>query len=118
MTTTISNGETTLTPVLWAGYESTREAGTKTNRLMSGKTSVTLALAGPRKVSVALLFDDEQTSLDCELMHATPGVITITEDGRDTHSMQYVVVGRITRELNKETQALWVVSADVQEVGA
>lgn len=116
--TTISDGTTTLTPVLWMDYESTRQAGTRTHTLVSGKQSITLAPAGPRRVRVALLFDDEAASIACETMHAGTSVITITEDGRPTHSMQYVVMGDIRRELDKETAAVWIVSAEVQEIGA
>lgn len=116
--TTISNGLVTLNPRLWMDYKSTREANTRTHPLMGGGIAVSLAPASPRTVSLALLFTNEDDSKRCEDMLATPGVITITEDGRDTHSMQFVVTGRIGRDLDTETAEDWVVSAEVVEVGA
>ena len=118
MTTTISDGITTLHPLAWMDYKSTRDARTKVHPLMGGTVAISLAPADPRTVNVALLFDDEAASKTCEDMHARTGVITITETGRPTASMQYVVSGRIERELDTETAALWIVSAAVIEVGA
>ncbi len=114
--TTISDGTTTLHPLAWMDYQSSREAGTRTHRLASGRVALTLAKAGPRRVTIALLFDDEDVSARCEAMLATPGVLTITEDGRDSVPMQFVVVGRIERELDPDTDDAWIVSAEVQEV--
>lgn len=115
--TAISNGITTVTPILWMDYTSTREANTRSHQLVSGRAAITLHPAGPRRVSVVLLFADETESKACEDMHAQPGIITITEDDRPTHSMQYVVVGKITRELDSETQDAWIVTAEAEEVG-
>lgn len=114
--TEITNGVTTVHPILWMEYASTRQANTRTHPLMSGGTAVTLAPHGPRTVTLALLFDDEEESIVCEDMHARPSVFTITEAGRPTHSMQYVAVGRVSRELDQETAAVWIVSVEVQEV--
>lgn len=116
--TEITNGTTTLHPILWMGYVSSRDARTKTHDLVSGDTAITLAPAGPRRVTVVLLFTDEDESKACEDMHARPGILTITEDGRTTHSMQYVVIGKVARELDPDSAAVWFVSAEVQEVGA
>lgn len=116
--TSITDGTVTLHPILWTQYRSTREARTRTHPLASGGTAVSLARSGPRRVNVALLFDDELESEQCEAMHARPGVITITETDRPTHSMQYVVVGNIERELDPETADVWIVTAEVLEVGA
>ncbi len=115
--TTITDGITTLHPKLWINYKSDREANTKVHALMGGGVALSLAPASPRTAAVALLFDDEDESKQCEDMHAGTGVITITEPGRTTHSMQYVVTGRITREL-ADTAKQWIVSAEVIEVGA
>lgn len=116
--TTISDGITTLHPILWMDYKSTRDANTKVHPLMGGGVSLSLAPASPRTITVALLFDDEDESKACEDMHAGTGVITITEDDRDTASMQYVVIGTIGRDLDPETADVWIVSAEVIEVGA
>ena len=115
--TTISDGTTELHPILWMNYKTTRAANTTAHPLMGGNVAITLAPPEPRRAAVALLFDDEDASKACEDMHATPGVITITEEGRDTHSMQYVVIGTIGRELDPESAAIWVVTAEVIEVG-
>ncbi len=116
--TTISDGITTLHPILWMDYKSTRAANTKVHPLMGGGVALSLAPASPRTVNIALLFEDEAESKTCEDMHAGTGVITITEEGRDTASMQYVVVGTIGRDLDPETADRWIVSAEVLEVGA
>lgn len=116
--TVISNGITTLHPELWMDYKSARTANTKVHPLMGGGVAISLAPASPRTVTVALLFLTEAESKQCEDMHAATGVITITEDGRDTASMQYVVTGQVRRELDPDSRELWIVSAEVTEVGA
>lgn len=115
---TITDGTTTLHPLLWMDYSSTRTTGTRTHALASGATAITLAPAGPRRVKLAFLFHDEDLSKACEDLHATEGVLTVTDTDRATHSMQYVVVGTITRDLHTETARNWIVTVDVQEVGA
>lgn len=117
MSTTITNGTTVLQPLLWMEYRSTREANTIVHQLHGGGTAITVAPHAPREVAVALLFDDEAAAAACEAMHARPGVIQITEDGRPTHSMQYVVTGPVERVLDTETARAWIVSARVTEVG-
>lgn len=114
--TTLSDGTTTLNPILWLGFGSVRESNTRTHTIIGGGTVVSMAPASPRKSTIALLFDDEADSMTCETMHAEPAVFTITEADRPTHSMQYVVIGEITRELDPETRDMWIVSAEVQEV--
>lgn len=116
--TTLTDGSTTLHPLLWLGYRTAREARTRTHALMGGGQAVTLAPSGPRTSAVALLFADEPESVACETMLATPGVLEISEPDRPTHGMQFVVTGRIERELVTETARQWIVMADVQEVGA
>lgn len=116
--TAISDGITTLHPKLWLGFKTARESRTTAHPLAGGNTAITLAPSGPRTSAIGLLFTDEQESSDCETMLATPGVLTITEPDRPTHSMQFVVTGRIERELVAETARQWIVMADVQEVGA
>ncbi|GAA2843605.1 hypothetical protein FB468_0576 [Leucobacter komagatae] len=116
--TTITDGTTTLHPTLWMNYRSTRESNTQVHTLQSGKNALTLRPAGSRRVTVALLFEDENESKRCEDMHARPGIITITEDGRDTASMQYAVIGSIERALDPETASVWFVTVEVLEVTA
>lgn len=116
--TTVTDGNTTLHPELWMDYKSAREANTKVHALMGGNVAITLAPSSPRTVNIALLFESEHDSKLCEDMHAGTGVITITETDRATASMQYVVVGKISRELDPDTSELWIVSAEVIEVGA
>lgn len=115
---TVTDSTTTLHPVLWMDYASIRKTNTRTHDLMSGASAITLAPAGPRRSTLALLFKSETDSKACEDMHATAGVLTITDPDRLTHSMQYVVVGEISRTLDKETSRVWILTVDVQEVGA
>ncbi|QBE48747.1 hypothetical protein [Leucobacter triazinivorans] len=117
MTTTISDGVTTLHPKVWMQYVSDRDSNTREHTLLSGGIALTVAPATPRRVAVALLFNSEAESEACEQMHARPGILSITEEGRPTHSMQYAVVGTVRRELDPENAAVWIVTAEVREVG-
>lgn len=115
---TVTDGTTTVHPILWMDYASTRAANTRTHDLMSGSSAITLAPAGPRRVKLAFLFHDEDHSKACEDLHATAGVLTVTDPDRATHSMQYVVIGSVSRDLDTDTARNWIVTAEVQEVGA
>lgn len=114
--TTVTNGTITVTPLLWLDYQSARDTGTVTHELIGGDVSVHLAPHRPRKVTIALLFDDEVASKQCEDMHTTPGLFTITEPGRATHSMRYVVVGSVRRELYSATAREWIVTIEALEI--
>lgn len=115
--TTISDGTSTVQAIAWSEYRSTRRSNTREHELAGGGIALTIRKASPRRVSIVLLLDDETLSAECEAMHASGRTLTITEPGRATHSMQYIVTGEIRRELDPETRDLWFVTADVTEVG-
>ena len=114
--TQVTNGTQTVEPILWQRYRSRRESNTRKHQLMSGRVAFTAARSAPREVTVVFVFSNELDAQTCELMHTDTGVLTVTEPGRDTVSMQYAVTGRVERELDTETAAVWIVSADVTEV--
>jgi len=113
--TTLTDGTTTLHPLLWMDYESSSAANTIVHQLASGRTAITIADHGPRRVTIALLFADEETSRQCEDLHRTPTIITITEDGRPTAGMQYITIGPVRRTYDPKGD-VWIVGAEVQEV--
>ncbi len=118
MSTTIERGEHTSTPLLWMEYTSRRATNTVVHELSTGELSIHFVPHQRRRVKLVFLFDDEAASKACEDMHADAisGTYTITETGRDTHTMRYAVVGDVSRELDPETAELWFVSVDAVEV--
>lgn len=116
--THITHPAGTTTPVGWMEYAATSEVATTVHTTIDSRTVVIYGPTTPRKVRLALLYSSEAASHAAELLHLKPGVFTITEDGRATHSMRYVVAGSVARELDPTTANTWVVYVDAQEVTA
>lgn len=115
--TTLTSTVATITPLLITGYESARPSTTIVHRLLSGDEAVSLSKPGARTGVLGLLFDDEAAAAAAELAHATPTVWTLTEPGRPTLAMSYVVDdGDIVRELEDDTRRLWLVRVPFKEV--
>ncbi len=114
--TNVTNGTLTVSPLLWMEYASNRDTGSVIHELIGGDVSVHVAPARPRRVQIELLFNNEAISKLCEDMHTRPGTFTITEPGRNTHSMRYVVAGTVGRKLDPETAREWIVTIEALEV--
>lgn len=118
MGATITQGATTITPQLVLSYESTRRSGNKVHQLLTGALAVTLGGAGLRTGTLELFFLTEQAAAAAELAHTVSAVFTISDPGRPTMAMTYVLAdgGALVRRLDPETRDRWIVTVDFQEV--
>lgn len=106
-------------PVLWMQLATTRHA---TSRVATNAGAPVAVIHGPRprhrEARLVLLYEDETEARAAEDLHAAGGICTITEPGRPTHGMTYIVTGAISRELDPETANIWILTIDVTEIPA
>lgn len=131
-------------PTLISGYESSRTSNNREHRVPGRANSdFTLRPAGLRSGTLELVFatnagtteyvidEDgyvvpvdipgataEAASKACEDAHAAGQVLTLATAERDSILMTYVVRenGDITRRLDPQTRAVWIVTVDYQEI--
>jgi hypothetical protein len=137
----ITQGSTVIQPQVIDGYSSTSQSASKVHTIM-GRTApaITLRPGGLRRGTLRMVFGgttsgggyaiidgilteiegftgaSEDLSLAAETAHRDGGVFTLTVTERSTVSMQYIVDGSVTRELDDATRDVWIVSVDFQEV--
>jgi hypothetical protein len=115
--TTISDGTTTLTPMLVLGWSTSREARTVVHRLIGqAAPDVTLRPHALRSGSLRILCADMAEALAMEALHAAGVVLTLDDDDVSAVAMSYVVSGALSVDLDPATLARWVVTADFTEV--
>lgn len=117
----ISDGATTVTPLLWVTAEQRYSSQNKIHRLMSGRVAVTLGRTSPRAGRIGFLFDSEAAATSCIDMHRLGTVFSVQEPTRPQLDMTYVLAdgGQIEIEVLTDTDPdadLWMVSIDYQEV--
>lgn len=116
MTTTLSNGSSTITPDAVTGFASSSEHGNIVHRLLGVElVDVLLRPASLRTGSLELELDDEAAAYAAEQLLRGAHVWTLTNDELDTIGMQFVVVGNVGRRLDG-TGAAWLVTFGWQEV--
>lgn len=114
---TVTTPAGTFQPVTWMELETSREATNTTRDTKTGNTVVVHGPAPKRRTStIVTLFDNETASRNAENYLAAGGVHQIAAPARPTHGMKFVVSGRITRALDRETAAAWILTFEVQEV--
>ncbi|SEF13806.1 hypothetical protein [Jiangella alba] len=115
--TTISDGTTTLTPLLVVGWNTTRETRTRVHVLI-GRTDpdVTIRPAALRSGQLTLLVSDAPACDEMETLHASGVILTMADDDVDVADMAYVVSGPLTRELDPQTLTRWLLRFDFAEV--
>lgn len=118
MSTIITSGSETITPVLVTGYGSSRESANIIHTVLgSPNPDVTIRPAALRSGTLSLLFDDEAESLAAELLHTTGQTFAVVSTERASVEMTYVVGrGTIDRELDDATRDAWIVRVPFQEV--
>jgi hypothetical protein len=113
---TISDGTTTLTPLLVLTPETTRDSRNVSHDVIGRDyPDVTLFPASLRKGTITFLCADEASSAAVENLHKAATVITYSAD-LDSLSMTYVLSGTATRTLDPDTLRRWLVAVEFQEV--
>lgn len=117
MTTVLSNGDLSSTPIQVLGYTSTRQTGNTLHPILDRVDhDVSLKAAGLRSGTLTFGYSEYLAAIICESLHAAIGVVTLTDDTVPGISMTYVTSGAITVQLEDETRALWTVAIDFQEI--
>ena len=117
MTTTVTSGTTTLTPILVDGYRSIREAGNVLHSIIGTEWhAVTLRPARPRAGTLGLLCASLADALAMESLHAAAATLSLADTDHSGLAMAYVASGKIEVELADETRAHWWVRVDFQEI--
>lgn len=117
MTILITTPGGTTSPLLWMRMGTTRTATTTVHVASDGDTIIVHGTPPiSRGSTLALLYTDESESDTAERLLAAGGVCSIVDPARPTHSMDFVVTGEITRDLDTETASVWIITAQVQEV--
>lgn len=114
--TTITDGVTTVEPLLVLGWSGTRPLRSVVHQLL-GRTDpdVTLRASGVRTGSLEVLCADAASMQEIVDLHAAATVLTISDDVATFVDMTYVVAGEIAFGLH-EFRNRWVVTIPYQEV--
>lgn len=120
---TISTGAAIITPSIVLGYQSAREPRTIIHDILGRESpDVTLRPASLRAGTLSLGFEGdgaEASSRTAEALLSAASTFTFSEDGVASVAMTFVVSGSsISRELENETRAAWIVSFGYQEIAS
>lgn len=114
--TTLSDGTTTIEPILVTGWQTSRPARAVVHTIIDRpEPEVTLREAGLRVGVFELLFATLAEAAAAEALHTQAVSFTLTDDTVGT--LDYVVAGGdIDVELDDATRSLWLVRVPFQEV--
>ncbi len=118
MTTTITNGTTTITPILMDGFEDSAESQTLVHRIIGrSDPDVTFRAATMGAGRASFVFgSDAAAALAARDALREPGTWTLADTDRPEVGMSFVVQGQITRTLDPETRDVWLVGFDWEAV--
>jgi hypothetical protein len=116
MTIAVSDGVTTINPVLREGYQHTRK-GLNVVHVIIGDTEPDVSLHGClfRAGTMTLVFDDESDAFAADDMLATDAVFTITHSDLAAADMSFVVDGDLALEQD-DTRSVYLLTVPFQEV--
>lgn len=117
--TTISDGTTTITPILIDGYESNRASRNVVHPILGTNVpAVSLRPAALRTGHLTALVENRAAAVALESVLAGANLLTFT-DTDTTLSMTFVLGGdgRIDVTLDRNTRRRWTVEFDYVEVG-
>ncbi|ROS57198.1 hypothetical protein [Frigoribacterium sp. PhB118] len=104
-------------PLYVLGYESQRASAHVFHDVIGrANPDVTLRPAGLRTGTLSYLFASEAEAAECERMHSGTAVLTLDDPELPTIAMPYVADGAISRQLDPQSRALWLVGVAYREV--
>lgn len=113
---TISNGTTTVTPILIEGYESVRASRNITHSILSTNVpAFSLRPAALRTGKLKALVATRANAVTLETVLSGADLLTFA-DSDIAVSMSFVVTGNITVSLDDNTRREWWVEFDYSEV--
>lgn len=118
MSVTISDGATSLQPLLVIGHQVSRESRNVVHKILGRPDpDITLREAGLRSGSLAILCATPADAYTMLAIHSNPGALTLTDTELPQASMQYVLAeGTAELVVDEQTQLRTVVSVPFQEV--
>lgn len=117
MATTITTGDTTITPTLVTGWEASQDSRNIIHTIIGRSTpDVTLKPASLRTGTLEMLFENATDADEARTVHMDAAVFTLTSSELSQVNMSYVVAGSISSVLEDETRRLWTLAVDFQEV--
>lgn len=114
----LSNGTTTITPVVIDGFESSSEHGNVVHRIL-GSAEVDVLLRPATRPTGRMTLNlgaDEVAAAAAEDALRTGTVWTLATGDRLTVDMRFVVTGTVQRILDADTRDVWLIVFDWQEV--
>lgn len=121
MTTTITDGTTTVTPDAVEGFSSAQPSGMRLHPILGSATpDITYRPPQLRAGTLRLFFAAESDAATAATIHTTGNVLTISSTDLSTVNFSYVPAegdGAVSVE-QSETRAGWFVEVDYQEVSA
>lgn len=117
MTTTITDGHTTVTPTLVMGWESSQDTRNIVHPIIGrSNPDFTIKPSNLRTGTLNLFFEDYAEADLCRSIHANAAVFTLYTDDFAAANMNYVVYQDVTIALDQETLKHWTVTIQFQEV--
>lgn len=116
MSTTVTDGSTTLNPILRLDRSNVYETRNKVHELLAGGVAVTFGGQPLRSGTLSLLFASETAAQACLQMHLNGYVMQVADTSAPSLNMTYVVSGNLGAEKVEDTTDAWLVNVDVQEV--
>lgn len=117
MATTISDGTTSLSPLLITGWQSTRKSGNVLHDIVGASTvEATLREAGLRAGTLTLLCATLDAALAIEALASQAKDLSLDDDDHPALAMDFVAAGSIVVQIDEDTRELWTVAIDFQEI--
>lgn len=120
MTTTVTDGITSVIPALMVGYTHTRRSGNVVHEIVGDPAgSPDLAPAGLRSGDITLLFAVQADAFTADTLHAAGVVLTLTDSDVPAVNMTYILAPGSTARLElDDTRSVWLLTVAYQEVDA
>lgn len=118
MSSTISDGTTTITPAEVDGYDSARPSRNLVHDIIgTTEPAVTLRGAGLRTGTLSCVMGtDRALATQLEAMLSAPGVFTFATSDVADLGMSFIVAGDLHVQLDDDTRSVWIVAVPFQEV--
>lgn len=117
MSTSVTDGTTTLYPDVVDGWEASRQSQNIVHQIL-GRANPDVTIRPPmlRTGTLRMVFGAEADAAEAVSVHAAADTCSLVSTDRDEIDMTYVTSGRIGISLDDATRDVWVVEIDYQEV--
>lgn len=103
-------------PYLRLSAQQTIDSRNTIHELLGGGVAVTFGGTTLSTSSLEMLFTSEAASLDAYTKLSTGHIFQLTDYSKTSTSMYFVVSGSIERRLEIESEDVWIITCDIQQV--